>query len=141
MRRRIAATDGFTLVEILVVILIIGILAVVGLAAFLHQRAKAEDANAKVLVTTAAKAMAVWHTEHGDYSGADPAGLTSIEPSLSRAPSLAVTAAADTYTVSVDSTAGTDGGGTFTLGHRGDGDDVRTCTNAGKGACASDGTW
>jgi type IV pilus assembly protein PilA len=141
MRRRIAASDGFTLIELLVVILIIGILATIGLAAFLHQRAKAEDADAKVLVTTAAKAMAIWHTEHGDYSGADPVGLARIEPSLGRAPGFTVTAAADTFTVSVDSTASSDGGGTFSLDHRGDGDEVRTCTNAGKGACASDGTW
>jgi prepilin-type N-terminal cleavage/methylation domain-containing protein len=34
---------GFTLVEVLVVILIVGILATLGLATFVNQRAKAED--------------------------------------------------------------------------------------------------
>jgi prepilin-type N-terminal cleavage/methylation domain-containing protein len=140
-RRRLTADEGFTLVELLVVIVIIGILATAGLAAFLHQRAKGEDAKAKVYAATAAKAMAVWHTEHGDFDGAGVAGLVRIEPSLARANNLDVTAAGDTFTVSVDSTAGADGGGTFSIEHRGPGDELRACTHAGKGACAADGTW
>jgi type IV pilus assembly protein PilA len=137
MRRRLAAADGFTLVEILVVILIVGILAALGLASFAHQRTKAEDANAEVYATTAAKALNVWRTEHGSYDGADPAGLARIEPSLGRALGLAVTATGRQFTVSVDSSAG----GTYTLEHRGDGDDLRTCRPAGAGACPDDGTW
>jgi prepilin-type N-terminal cleavage/methylation domain-containing protein len=140
-RRRLPADEGFTLVELLVVIVIIGILAVAAMAAFLHQRAKAEDANAKISAATAAKAMAVWHTEHGSFDGADSAGLARIEPSLDGSHHLAVAAAGDTFTVSVDSTAGTDGGGTFSIEHRGPGDELRACTHAAKGACASDGTW
>jgi type IV pilus assembly protein PilA len=137
MRRRIAAADGFTLVEILVVILIMGILCAIGLAAFLHQRVKAEDTHAKVYATTAAKAMTIWHTEHGAYDGADPAALARIEPALGLAGSLSVTAAGQQFTVSVTSSAG----GTFAIDHRGDGDDARTCTKPGIGACADDGTW
>jgi prepilin-type N-terminal cleavage/methylation domain-containing protein len=140
-RRRLAADEGFTLVELLVVIVIIGILGSAALAAFLHQRAKGEDASAKVYAATAAKAMAVWHTEHGSFDGAGTGGLASIEPALSGTRGLVVTAAGDTFTVSVDSSAGADGGGTFSIEHRGDGDELRACTHAGKGACAADGTW
>src|SRR5436190_14041138 len=140
-RRRLAADEGFTLVELLVVIVIIGILSVTGLAAFLHQRAKGEDADAKAYAATAAKALAVWHTEHGGFDDADTASLAGIEPSLAGARGFVVTAAGDTFTVSVDSTAGADGGGTFSIEHRGDGDELRACTHAGKGGCAADGSW
>jgi prepilin-type N-terminal cleavage/methylation domain-containing protein len=134
--RRLTDSSGFTLVELLVVMLILGILAAVGIATFLHQRSKGEDAAAKVYVTTASKAMGVWHNDHGTYAGATRVELAAIEPSLSSAAGLVVAGDADSYTVSVDSTAGAQGGGTFTLEYDDDGTILRTCANAGRGACA-----
>jgi type IV pilus assembly protein PilA len=135
--RRLTNSSGFTLVELLVVMLIIGILAAIGIASFLHQRAKGEDADAKVFVTTAQKAMLVWRSDHGDYGSATTPGLISIEPSLSRALNLVVTGDANSFTVSADSRAGARGGGTFAIERDDDGTLRRTCTNAGTGACAS----
>jgi type IV pilus assembly protein PilA len=132
LRSRLRAEDGFSLVEILVVILIIGILAAIAVPAFLNQRSKAQDAHAKTSVTTAAKAMAVWQTEHDSYAGALPADLITIEPALGQARGLDVSSDARTYTVTVDSLAG----GAFAIERRSDGELVRTCSQPGVGSCA-----
>lgn len=137
IQRRLSNSSGFTLVELLVVILIIGILAATGLAAFLHQRSKAEDSAAKAAVATAAKAMITWHMDHDSFTGATPAELTKLEPSLGAARGLGVVAGAFTFTVSVDSAAGTTGGGTFSIEQLATGDVVRDCTNPGEGGCAA----
>ncbi len=63
IRRRVAAADGFTLVEILVVVLIIGILAAIGIGGYLNQRSKAQDTQAKTAAVTAVKAMMAWSTD------------------------------------------------------------------------------
>jgi prepilin-type N-terminal cleavage/methylation domain-containing protein len=134
-RRRLADESGFTLVELLVVILIIGILAALGIAAFLNQRSKAQDGQAKVYAVTASKAIAVWHTDNDSYIGADAAELTKIEPSLGKATNLGVIVAVDSYRVSADSSAGAAGGGTFSVEMLPSGQTRRDCTNPGAGSC------
>jgi prepilin-type N-terminal cleavage/methylation domain-containing protein len=133
LRSRLRADDGFTLVELLVVTLIVGVLAAIGLATLLNQRGKAQDAEAKTTVVTAAKAMAAYHTDKGDYLGATAGHLAAIEPSLAQARALTVTAAKDTYTVSVASASG--GGAAFSIRHSDTDGDVRECALPGVGAC------
>ena len=67
LRERAQDEKGFTLIELLVVILIIGILAVIALPAFLNQRAKAQDTEAKTAARTAQTAMETYYTDNQNY--------------------------------------------------------------------------
>jgi type IV pilus assembly protein PilA len=133
LRSRLRADDGFTLVELLVVVLIIGILAAVSLATLLSQREKAQDAEAKTAVVTAAKAMAAYSTDHDDFAGATVADLTKIEPALGQARGLTVSSTADGFVVSVQSATG--GGAAFSIERTDQGTEKRDCTKPGSGAC------
>jgi prepilin-type N-terminal cleavage/methylation domain-containing protein len=137
--RRIDPADegGFTLVELLVVILIIGVLASVAIASYTSQRYKAQDAEAKVYANAAVTALDVWEQDHETFAGADQAGLGRIERSLLRARGLVVNGDRNTFEVSVDSVAG----GTFTVELLPSGDVVRSCTDPGRGGCPDDGLW
>ena len=75
---------GFTLIEVLVVVLIIGVLAAIAIPSFLSQKTKADDAQAKSVVRTAETAMEAYATGNsGSYSGVTPSALQSVEATLS----------------------------------------------------------
>ena len=86
LRERAQNEKGFTLIELLVVILIIGILAAIALPAFLNQREKAQDSEAKSGARTAQTAMETYYTDKQAYTtGASAkADLIAIEPAISQ---------------------------------------------------------
>jgi type IV pilus assembly protein PilA len=140
--RRARDERGFTLVELLVVILIIGILAAIALPVFLGQRSRAQDADAKSAVVTAVKALEIYKIDHGTYATATPTGLADTERSLAVARGLTLSDLGDdSFTVSVDSVSGAAGGGPFTASRRPGGPVERTCAGPGRGACPSDSSW
>ena len=138
---RVRQDSGFTLVELLVVVLIIGILAAIAIPSFINQQDKGHDSEAKSAVATAAKALEACKvgSNNSSYATCTVGELQSIEPTLnSAAARLTVNTGSNSYEVIVAATR--DGGAAeFTLSRASNSTTTRTCSTgtAAKGGCSA----
>ena len=129
------------MVELLVCLLIVTIMAAIALPAWLDQRAKGEDSEAKLTIRTAATALDTYASTEDTYD-ATPAELEQIEPSLGEARKLRVKGSAFGFELKELSGAGTE----FTYTRSAGGTVTRDCSNHGYGLCrgtldANDNRW
>ena len=123
--QRIRSESGFSLIEILVALVIIGVLAAIAIPAFTGQEAKGQDSSAKSMSRAASSAAAAFGTENGTFTGMTIAALRASEPSLDDGGSVAAvttlvgTPGAEDFTVTTKSKSGKyftlsrDGGTTY----------------------------
>ena len=139
LRQRMASEEsGFTLVELLVVMLILGLLIAVAIPTFFNQKQKANDADSKAMAHTAQTAIETYATDHnGSYLNADLTALQAIEGTVDA--TVAVSGATATgYTITVTNPDTTH---TFSI-VRNSGTFTFSCTPvAGGGGCPSGGNW
>ena len=129
---------GFTLIELLVVILIIGILAAIALPAFLGQRSKGQDSDAKSAARNLVSAVESFYATNQTYAGASTDNDITQSGVFGTGNGKASISSSDAngYVIVGNSASGnkfdiTKSGATVT----------RDCSSKSSGACPSTGSW
>jgi type IV pilus assembly protein PilA len=78
-----ASEQGFTAIELLVVIIILGILMAIAVPSYLGFRDRASNNAAKENLREALPAAQAYYTDNGSYTGMDTAALVEIDSGVS----------------------------------------------------------
>ena len=102
LRKRLGHDDerGFTLIELMVVVLIIAILIAIAIPTFLGARGRSQDRAAQSSLRNSLTAAKTMYTDDGNYTAATDANLDEVEPSLTYQPAGTASDAAKEVSVS-----------------------------------------
>src|SRR5205807_8101169 len=103
-RRRKGNEEGFTLIELMVVVLIIAILIAIAIPTFLGARQRANNRAAQSSLRNSLTAAKTLFTDNNDYTAANTTALLGVEPSLSFVASTAQSAGPKSVSVNPAST-------------------------------------
>ncbi len=149
LRERVRSQNGFTLIEVFVVAMLIGLLAAIALPAFLGSQAKGHDSDAKTSARNVMTAVESCFAEQRAYSSCDSAseleaagakvGVDLTDTTAKAKGAVSVTADVDTYTIVGYSQSGN----TFSIAKAADGTFSRPCTSGAEaGGCGTEtGVW
>jgi prepilin-type N-terminal cleavage/methylation domain-containing protein len=91
--RRTKHEHGFTLIELMVALVVIGVLIGIAIPTYLGFKNRAADRTAQANLRTALAAAEAYYTDNVTYSGMDEAAMRAIDGALS--PTLTVVSAGD----------------------------------------------
>jgi prepilin-type N-terminal cleavage/methylation domain-containing protein len=104
VRRRLDGEEGFTLIELTIVMLIFGILLTIGLPAYLSLQDRANKTSAKQAITQAMRSVNAYANDNYSGSPADPdAGISTTDNGYSN---ITLNALATKYDASISTTPG-----------------------------------
>jgi len=146
VHERVNDESGFSLPEVLVVIMIIGILAGITAPGFVCQKQRAADSSSKVEARTAASAMENYANDNlGAYDGATGSILNAISREVPSStvvtPYANCSGDANTTCYVVESPPNPTTGNKFKLTKKIDGKLLSDCSSHGIGGCPSSGKW
>jgi type IV pilus assembly protein PilA len=93
MLRRTKHEHGFTLIELMVVLIVIGVLIAIAIPAYIGFKHRAADRTAQANLRTGLAAAEAYYTDNVTYSGMTEADMRAIDSGIS--PTLAVVSAGD----------------------------------------------